>query len=153
MRVLILAVGRGKREPTAPLIEDYLKRLSWRTEIKEVELRGRMSSGERRTREGKLMLDALPAAGLTVALDPGGRSLTSEGFAKRLQEWQNRAVPVLSFLIGGADGFEKSMLKRCDDIVSLGAMTWPHMLARVMLVEQLYRASTIISGHPYHRGG
>jgi 23S rRNA (pseudouridine1915-N3)-methyltransferase len=151
MRVLIIAVGRGKRDPTAPLIEEYLKRLPWRTEFKEVEVRGRMNAGERQARECKLLLEALPESGLTVALDRSGKSVTSEGFAKRLQEWQNRALPIITFLIGGADGFEKSILERSNEIISLGAMTWPHMLVRVMLAEQLYRASSILSGHPYHR--
>ena len=153
MRVLIIAVGRGKRDPTAPLIEDYLKRLPWQAEVKEVEVRGRLSAGERRTRESKLLLEALPGSGLTVALDRSGKSVSSEDMAKRVQDWQNRALPVISFLIGGADGFEKSILDRSDEVLSLGAMTWPHMLARVMLAEQLYRASTILSGHPYHRAG
>ena len=151
MRVLIIAVGRGKRDPTAPLIKDYLKRLPWRTELKEVEMRGRLSASERRAREGKFLLEALPDSGLTVALDQGGKSVTSEDFAKWLQDWQIRTLPIITFLIGGSDGLEKSILERCDDIISLGAMTWPHMLARVMLAEQLYRASTILSGHPYHR--
>ncbi|MBH62492.1 MAG: 23S rRNA (pseudouridine(1915)-N(3))-methyltransferase RlmH [Alphaproteobacteria bacterium] len=152
MRVLIIAVGRGKRNPSASLFEDYVKRLPWRTELKEIETRGRISAGERQDREGKLVLDALPGSGLIVALDRSGKSLTSEAFAVKLQDWQNRSLPVVSFLIGGADGLANSILQRSDEVLSFGAMTWPHMLARVMLAEQLYRASTILSGHPYHRG-
>jgi 23S rRNA (pseudouridine1915-N3)-methyltransferase len=125
--------------------------LPWRTELKEVKARGRVSARERQDQEGKLILDALPDPGLIVALDQGGKSLTSETFARKLQDWQNQSLPVITFLIGGADGFSDSVLQRSDEVMAFGNMTWPHMLARVMLAEQLYRASTILSGHPYHR--
>jgi 23S rRNA (pseudouridine1915-N3)-methyltransferase len=151
MRVLIIAVGRGRRDPCTPLFAEYVKRLPWRTELKEVKARGRVSARERQDQEGKLILDALPDPGLIVALDQGGKSLTSETFARKLQDWQNQSLPVITFLIGGADGFSDSVLQRSDEVMAFGNMTWPHMLARVMLAEQLYRASTILSGHPYHR--
>lgn len=151
MRIRIVAVGRGKRDPTAPLFERYVERLPWPIEVKEVEARGRSNAGERRDRERRLIGDAWPDGGLAIALDRRGESLTSEDFAARLREWRNRAVPEIVFLVGGADGLGDAVLKRADAVVSFGAMTWPHMLARVMLAEQLYRASTIHSGHPYHR--
>ncbi len=153
MRIRIIAAGRGKRDLAAPLFEEYVKRLPWRVDVTEVEARGRLSAPERRKRERRLMDDAWPGAGLAVALDRRGRSLTSEAFAAELQAWQDRAVPEVAFLIGGADGLDGAVLTRADAVVSLGAMTWPHMLARAMLAEQLYRASAIRSGHPYHRPG
>ena len=152
MRVLIIAVGRGRRDLCTPLFAEYVKRLPWRTELKEVKAQGRVSAGERLDQEGKLVLDALPDSGLIAALDRGGKSLTSEAFAGKLQDWQNRSIPIITFLIGGANGFSHSVLQRSDEVMAFGNMTWPHMLARVMLAEQLYRASTILSGHPYHRG-
>lgn len=151
MRIRIIAVGRGKRDPTAPLFEQYVKRLPWQIDVKEVQAHGRLSASERRDRQCKLIGDAWPGAGLTIALDRCGEPLTSEEFAAKLQDWQNQAIPEIAFLIGGADGLDDAILKRADVIVSFGAMTWPHMLVRVMLTEQLYRASTIHSGHPYHR--
>ena len=153
MRIQIIAVGRVKRDPTGALFKDYAKRLPWPANVKEVETRGRLSPSERRDRESKLLLEALPASGIAVALDGRGETLTSEKFAERLRNWQDRALPQISFLIGGADGLEERVLDHADVVLSLGAMTWPHMLVRVMLVEQLYRASTILAGHPYHRGG
>lgn len=151
MRIRIIAVGRGKRDPTAPLFERYVERLPWPVEVKEVEARGRSTAGERRDRERRLIDAAWPDAGLAVALDRRGESLSSEDFAARVEDWRRRAVPEIAFLVGGADGLDAAVLKRADAVVSFGAMTWPHMLARVMLVEQLYRAAAIHSGHPYHR--
>jgi len=149
---MIIAVGRGKRDPCTSLFTEYVKRLPWRTELKEIEMRGRVSTREQQDREGKLMLNTIPDSGLVVALDRCGKALTSEAFAGKLHYWQNCSIPIITFLIGGADGLAGSILQRSDEVISFGDMTWPHMLARVMLAEQIYRASTILSGHPYHRG-
>jgi 23S rRNA (pseudouridine1915-N3)-methyltransferase len=86
-----------------------------------------------------------------VALDEIGTGLSSDGLAQKIGGWQDQGVRDLTFLIGGADGLSPELLKCADLVLSLGAMTWPHMMVRVMLAEQLYRASTLISGHPYHR--
>ena len=93
----------------------------------------------------------LPKQAVLVALDARGQSLTSEAFAARLAKWRDGSAGDLAFVIGGADGLEPALVKRADLVLSLGAMTWPHMLARAMLAEQLYRAATILQGHPYHR--
>lgn len=153
MRIRINAVGRAKRDPTDALFKEYVKRLPWQTDLKEIEARGKLGASERRSRECTMLVDALPSEGLTVALDSRGKPLSSEKLAARLSDWQDSGVQYLAFLIGGADGLDDNVLKRADTVLSLGEMTWPHMLVRVMLAEQLYRASTIISGHPYHRGG
>lgn len=118
------------------------------TEVAE----GRGSAGEIRRREAAALLAALPAHALAVALDLGGEALDSEGFAGRLQRWLEAGRPVC-FLIGGAEGLERSVLDRADSVLSLGRLTWPHMLARVMLAEQIFRARSIAAGHPYHRAG
>ena len=152
MRILIIAVGRARRDPTGTLFDAYAKRLPWPIDVKEVEVRGKHGQRERRNRESRLLLEAAPKTGITVALDRSGKSLTSEGFAKHLKNWRDESVSHVAFFIGGAEGVDDQVLARADLVVSLGAMTWPHMLVRVMLVEQLYRASTILAGHPYHRG-
>ena len=104
-----------------------------------------------KAREAELLLGAIPERAVTVALDGGGKMLSSEDFARRLGGWRDDGVASVAFLIGGADGHGDAVLKQADLRLSLGAMTWPHMLVRAMLAEQLWRAASILSGHPYHR--
>lgn len=93
----------------------------------------------------------MPAGARLIALDERGRQWTSREFAERLAAWRDAGAPALAFAIGGADGLGEAVTSGADWIMSLGAMTWPHLLARVMLLEQLYRAQQILAGHPYHR--
>ena len=86
-----------------------------------------------------------------MALDERGQSLASAAFAERLQRWRGDGVKTLAFVIGGADGLAQPTVQRANLVLSLGAMTWPHLLARILLLEQLYRAQQILNGHPYHR--
>ncbi|HXP74922.1 MAG TPA: 23S rRNA (pseudouridine(1915)-N(3))-methyltransferase RlmH [Stellaceae bacterium] len=151
MRLLIAAVGRLKTGPLADLQSEYVKRLSEPIEIKEVEERRSLSPAERKVREGQLLLAALPEGALVIALDERGKSLASAGFAERLQRWRVEGVKALAFVIGGADGLAQPVVQRAGFTLSLGAMTWPHLLARILLLEQLYRAQQILAGHPYHR--
>ncbi len=102
-------------------------------------------------REGELLRAACPSGATLVALDRRGKPLDSASFAKRLGTWRDDGVGDLAFLIGGADGHTESLLKDCTLALSFGAMTWPHLLARAMLAEQIYRAQQILAGHPYHR--
>jgi 23S rRNA (pseudouridine1915-N3)-methyltransferase len=101
-----------------------------------------------RRREGAALLAAVPAGAACVALDLGGEALSSEAFSASLERWAGKPV---AFVIGGAEGLDPAVLSRADFRLSLGAMTWPHFLARAMLAEQLYRAQAIRQGHPYHR--
>jgi 23S rRNA (pseudouridine1915-N3)-methyltransferase len=101
-------------------------------------------------READLILAALPAGARLVALDPRGQPWSSEELARRLAGWREQGAPV-AFAIGGAEGLGAAVLDRADVTLSLGAMTWPHLLVRGMLLEQLYRAQQILAGHPYHR--
>jgi len=151
VRLLIAAVGRLKTGPLADLQSEYVKRLSEPIEIKEVEERRSLSPAERKVREGQLLLAALPEGALVIALDERGKSLASAGFAERLQRWRVEGVKALAFVIGGADGLAQPVVQRAGFTLSLGAMTWPHLLARILLLEQLYRAQQILAGHPYHR--
>lgn len=151
MRVVLLAVGRLKSGPLSTLLEEYLGRLPWRVEMVEVEERRRLNGDERCRREAELLLAKIPEKAILVALDAGGTPLTSEAFAAQLARWRGAEGRPLVFAIGGADGFDPAFRAHADLTLSLGPMTWPHLLVRVMLAEQLYRASTILSGHPYHR--
>jgi 23S rRNA (pseudouridine1915-N3)-methyltransferase len=148
---LIAAVGRMKASPLAELQSEYVKRLSGPIGIKEVEERRALPPADRKAKEGELLLAALPEDALLVALDERGTALTSAGFADRLQRWRLDGVKTLAFVIGGADGLAQPLVRRASVTLSLGIMTWPHLLARVLLLEQLYRAQQILAGHPYHR--
>jgi 23S rRNA (pseudouridine1915-N3)-methyltransferase len=151
VRLFIAAVGRIKTGPLADLQSEYVKRLGGSIGIKEVEERRVSSPAERRAREGELLLAALPEGALVVALDERGKVLASTAFAERLQRWRTDGVKTLGFVIGGADGLAQPVVQRAALALSLGVMTWPHLLARILLLEQLYRAQQILNGHPYHR--
>jgi 23S rRNA (pseudouridine1915-N3)-methyltransferase len=137
--------------PDSALFARYAERL--RPALRVTELAdGRGNAGEIKRREADAILAALPAQALVVALDMGGAALSSEAFAARLTGWIESARPVC-FIIGGAEGLEARVIARADALISLGTLTWPHMLVRVMLAEQLFRARAIATGHPYHRAG
>lgn len=98
-----------------------------------------------------MILAALPAGAPLVALDERGLMLSSQGFAERIAGWRRRGLAELAFAIGGADGLDRAVLDRAETVLSLGPMTWPHRLARILLLEQIYRSQQILAGHPYHR--
>lgn len=150
MRVAIVAVGRQRPGPLQDLERHYAKRINFPLAITEVEEKRKVSPAELKTREAKLLLAAVPKGATVIALDSRGKTLSSADFAKRLAAWQQAGVD-LAFVIGGAEGLVESVLKKAQLTLSLGAMTWPHLLARGMLLEQLYRAQQILAGHPYHR--
>ena len=102
--------------------------------------------------EGALLLAAVPAGATVVVLDAGGRALDSPALAARLRTWRDAGVGDVAFLIGGAEGLDADVVAGADLVLSLGPMTWPHLLARAMLAEQIYRAQCILEGHPYARG-
>src|ERR1700712_369434 len=109
------------------------------------------SAPSRKTEEAKTISAALPPAGLVIALDERGKTLGSEDFAQRLARWRDDGKPAVTIIIGGADGLDPGFVKTADLTLSFSPLTWPHQLVRIMLAEQLYRATTILSGHPYHR--
>ena len=153
MRVLIAAVGRLRAGPLRDLYDDYMGRLPWTADLREFEAATGRSAAERQRREADLILAAVPQGAVLVALDPRGRALTSEDFAKKIGQWRDGGTGALAFAIGGADGFDDRVREKAQLLLSFGSLTWPHMLVRVMLAEQLFRASSILSGHPYHRAG
>lgn len=151
MRITVVAVGRIKAGPERSLAEHFEARINWPVDLREVEERKKLPPADLRDREGDLLLAACPPGSVIITLDENGKALTSRAFAKRLGDWRDEGCPDVAFLIGGADGLAKKVLKQSVLSLSFGAMTWPHMLVRGMLFEQIYRAQQILAGHPYHR--
>ena len=144
MRITVAAIGRSRDADLGRLVDTYLKRCPWTIELAELAPRkGESESGR--------LLRAIPPGDVVVALDERGELATSESFAQKLGSWRD-AGRAVTFLIGGADGLDDALRAKADWQLALGRLTWPHMLVRLLLVEQLYRASTILAGHPYHRG-
>lgn len=158
MRITIHAVGRMKQGPERELVARYLERAAASgkplalTGFDVIELpESRASTANvRKAEEAKATRSTLPG-GVVVALDEHGKSLTSDAFARQIARWRDDGRPAASFVIGGADGLDPAFLGETDLTLSFSPLTWPHQLVRIMLAEQLYRTTTILSGHPYHR--
>ncbi|SFR35027.1 23S rRNA (pseudouridine(1915)-N(3))-methyltransferase RlmH [Litoreibacter janthinus] len=155
MRVTICAIGRLRAGPELDLIKDYISRFD-RTgrnlglgPAQIVELEDKKGGGS--AAEAALLDRAVPKGATVCTLDERGKVMTSPDFANMLGDWRDRGTSDVAFLIGGADGLTKDLRARADASVSFGKMVWPHMLARVMLAEQMYRAASILTGSPYHR--
>lgn len=153
MRISIIAVGRARAGPEQALTDDFLGRLAAPVAVSEVEARKALPAAQRVGNEGMLLLAKVPEGARIVALDPRGKALSTEDFAARLDAWRDQGIADLCFLIGGSDGLDAAVTEAADLVLSLGPMTWPHLLARAMLAEQLYRAQCIRERHPYHRAG
>jgi 23S rRNA (pseudouridine1915-N3)-methyltransferase len=140
--VLLHIVARGKigRSPEAELVDRYLKRISWPTRVTELPERG-----------GRV--GAPQAGSITVVLDERGEALSSMQLARSLEQWRDQGRREARFLIGAADGHDDAQRSGADLLLSFGPATWPHLLARAMLAEQLFRATSILANHPYHREG
>lgn len=160
MRVMIVAVGRMKAGPERELVARYLERavaggkplgLVDFTVTESPESRA-SSAQARKTEEARAIRAGLPEKSVVIALDERGKSLPSIDFSDRIAQWRDGGRPALALLIGGADGLDSRLRQEADLVISFSAMTWPHQLVRIMAAEQLYRATTILSGHPYHRG-
>jgi 23S rRNA (pseudouridine1915-N3)-methyltransferase len=158
VRLSIVAVGRLRTGPERELCERYRKRVDQLAgvtgvtlTVREVAESRKQRPQDRREDEGRLIAAAVMGGALTVALDAGGTQFDSEALAERVAGWRDRSVGDVAFAIGGADGLPRSIVRGAMVVLSLGKLTWPHQLARVMLAEQLYRAMTILAGHPYHR--
>ena len=149
MRIVIASIGKLRKGPEQELFDTYVKRLPWSVTVRDFAESG--TGQDRRDREAERLLKAAPSSATIVALDEHGTALDSVGFADQLKTWRDAGVGDVAFLIGGADGHGSEVRKRADLLLSFGPMTWPHLMVRSMLSEQLYRASTILAGHPYHR--
>ncbi len=155
MKVQICAVGRLRAGPEKTLIDDYLKRFDKTGRglslgpVSVLEVDERKGGGM--AGEAALLRRSLPHGAVICALDERGTVETSPKFANRLIQWRDGGARDIAFVIGGADGIDPTLRDEADHLLSFGKMVWPHMLVRVMLAEQLYRAATILSGGPYHR--
>ena len=140
--MLLHIVARGKigRSPEADLVDRYLKRIAWPTKVTELPDRG-----------GKV--PELPSGSVTIVLDERGEPLGSTDLAKKLDQWRDGRKREARFVIGAADGHEEQQRRTADLLLSFGPATWPHLLVRAMLAEQLFRATSILANHPYHREG
>lgn len=156
MRVSILAVGRSKAGPERLLTDEYRARFDAlgrgmgfaALDIAEID-----AKGAGREAESTRLLDRLPQNHTLIALDERGKTMDSDSFSALLTAARDDGVPGIAFAIGGADGHSVAVRERSSRLISFGKMTWPHMLVRTMLTEQLYRALAIAANHPYHRGG
>lgn len=161
MRVVIAAVGRLKQGPERDLAERYRKRAAdvgrsvGIPAFDVVEIReSRADNAERRMIEESIAIaNTIPEGAVLVILDERGESLSSAALAGHLQGWRAENRPAAVFVIGGPDGIAASLRQKAHLGLAFGAATWPHQLARIMLLEQLYRAVTVLTGHPYHRSG
>ncbi len=151
MKLVIAAIGKAKSSSAQQqLYIDYIKRLPWKIECKEFDVKI-ADMAQRKAREAELLLSACAGYEYIIALDESGSLLSSREFSEHLGNWQQQGISSFAFIIGGADGLDSSVLKKAKLTWSFGRVTWPHMLVRGMLAEQLYRAHSVLSGHPYHR--
>lgn len=151
MKLTIACIGRAGRGPERDLYELYAGRIRWPLTLRELEEKKKLPPAELVRREGELLLGAVPDKAVLVVLDRRGKVVDSEAFAQRLGRWRDDGVADVAFLIGGADGHGEAAKAKAALTLSFGKMTWPHQVVRMLLTEQLYRAATIIAGHPYHR--
>jgi 23S rRNA (pseudouridine1915-N3)-methyltransferase len=160
MRIVIAAVGRLKQGPERELAERYRKRAADAgrkagldsVDIIEIKESRAGEAARRMLEESIAIANVIPERAVTVLLDERGESISSGAFAGRLQGWRSQNKPAVVFIVGGADGLAPGLRQKASLAIAFGAATWPHQLARIMLLEQLYRGATILAGHPYHRG-
>lgn len=150
IKIDIIAVSRVRKGPYADLIKDYSDRIRWNLTIHEIE--SRYSDPQKaQTDEQEKILKLIDTHAFTIVLDERGDGLRSLDFAKTIERFQNNGENHFQFIIGGADGLLDDIRDKANLLLSFGQQTWPHVLARVMLLEQIYRAQQIMCGHPYHR--
>jgi len=158
MRMVIAAIGRMKAGPERELVVRYLERAGGSGkalgltgfDVTELAESRASSAAARKVEEARALSGALPD-GVVVALDERGKSMGSEALADEIARWRDAGRPAASFVIGGADGLDPQFVAKADLVLSFSPLTWPHQLVRIMLAEQLYRTTTILAGHPYHR--
>jgi 23S rRNA (pseudouridine1915-N3)-methyltransferase len=159
MRLIVIAIGRLKQGPERELAERYRERfddigrnLGFRgLTIHEIPESRAQDAAARMAEEAAAISAAIPAKSALVALDERGNNIDSPAFARHLGRWRDEAVANTIFVIGGADGLLPDLQRKAKLTLAFGAATWPHQMVRIMLLEQLYRAATILAGHPYHR--
>jgi len=151
MKTLLCAVGRIKPGPEKVLFDHYAGRLSTPLDVVEVVEKRKLPTLELRASEADLLSTKIPPGSVVIVFDEKGKEIDSRGLASLVEGWKDSGIGTLALVIGGADGVHEKLLRRADKIISLGRMTWPHMLVRGLIAEQLFRAQCILSNHPYHR--
>lgn len=144
LAIEIIAIGKLKNDPLLDVFEDYKKRLQGKLTLYELE-------GKNQADEWTKISEKLKPNSALIVMDERGQTLSSRDFAAKIEDIQNKSLNLIQIIIGGADGLSDDLRKKATLVMSFGKQTWPHMLTRVMLIEQLYRAQQIIAGHPYHR--
>lgn len=148
---MLCAVGRARKGPEHALFDHFAAQVRWPFEVNEVEERRKLPVAQQRQSEAALLLRPIPEDAVVIALDERGETLTSRELASRIGQWRDEGRACIAFVIGGADGLDETVRKRADLLLSFGRLTWPHLLVRGMLAEQIYRSQQILAGHPYHR--
>lgn len=159
MKLLLVAVGRLKAGPERELVSRYAERCvaSGRKigltsfEMREIDESRARRPEDRKAEEAGTIVGLLPAQAKLICLDERGRALSSEDFAKKIGDWRDAGAGACALVIGGPDGLDPALREKADLTLAFGAMTWPHQIVRALAVEQIFRAMTILSGHPYHR--
>jgi 23S rRNA (pseudouridine1915-N3)-methyltransferase len=158
VRIVVAAVGRLKSGPERELFDRFFDRagragqqLGLTVDLREIPESTARQAATRKSAEAEALLALLPSGAIVAALDEHGTVTDSRAFAERIAKWRDSGVRDLAFVVGGADGLAEAAIDRADLTIAFGRMTWPHQLVRIMLAEQLYRAVTILAGHPYHR--
>lgn len=140
----LIVVGKMKHDPLMDVFEDYRKRMQWKVSVTELE-------GKNQADEISKIEEKLDSRAALIILDERGQNIGSRDFAARIDVFQTKGISTIQCVIGGADGLSDDIRKKAALMLSFGKLTWPHKLARVMLIEQIYRAQQILAGHPYHR--
>tara|TARA_B110000259_G_scaffold183751_1_gene229506 strand:+ start:5573 stop:6040 length:468 start_codon:yes stop_codon:yes gene_type:complete len=154
MFIKILAIGKINNSPYKEIFDLYQKRIKWKINIKELEIKENSKNLSERIvkeKEEKLLLENLPDNYILICLDSGGNILSTENLSKIINDYRESSIKIC-FAIGGASGFGEKIKKKADHLISFGKITLPHLMARCVLIEQIYRSFTISSNHPYHKG-
>lgn len=159
MRPVIISVGRLKSGPERDLVDRYATRfgdMARKLGFKDLELRELPESrardaATRMAEEAQSIFALIPERSVVIAMDERGRNLASPDFARQFGQWRDQSIDACIFIIGGADGLSPELRRKSDLTLAYGAATWPHQMVRILLLEQIYRAATILAGHPYHR--
>ncbi len=159
MRLVVIAVSRLRSGPEQELVDRFTDRIRRagrqaginKLDIIEIEESRNQETAGRKRQEAEKLRQSIPAGSFVVALDERGKSLSSRKFSEQFTRWRDAGYPAICFLIGGPDGLESDLRTDANLVLSFGEATWPHKLVRVMLMEQLYRATTLLLNHPYHR--
>lgn len=150
MKIDIICIARAKKSPHVELINDYQKRIQWPLNIIECESKEQNPQKKQQDEADKIKKH-LKNDAVIIAMDERGKTFSSRKFSKKMQKFQNDGLTQIQFVIGGADGLTEEIRQNATLLLAFGEQTWPHLLARVMLLEQIYRSQQILAGHPYHR--